>query len=607
MRKKWSLPAIFLGGVLLLLISSLRPPEPANGIHLGGFGALPVLDGGRVKPLDSIARQSLLFIHGKQTLRFDGETLDAMTWLMRVMSEPKTADTYPAFVIYHELLHEMMGLPAKSKHKMSFASLSPYLERLSTLAQRYEKIEKSRRDAYQRAVILLNTQAQIYVQLKNSLRPENRAMFSQDVTMYRALLTEQPDKAALLSENPHEAVQSSDTVVQTLSRYVLFLAQWDQLSAFRAIPSGDTYQTAASVMASRLKEGASLDTVLAYQQALEAYQISNGELFYEQLAQLLKSADQRDLKMACFESFFNHLDLFYKVTVIYVGVILVTLISWLVGQGGFWSRFGYGLLSFGVILHSLGLIFRMLIQARPPVTNLYSSAVFVGWVAAVLAVIMERKYRNGLGQLVAGVVGFLTLIIAHHLSIQGDTLEMMQAVLDTNFWLSTHVVTIVMGYGAAFMAGFLGIGYVCRLVFDSKFTASKAKPMVSMAFGMICFALLLSTVGTILGGIWADQSWGRFWGWDPKENGALLLVLWLAIILHARIAGLVGPRGVMVLAVGNNIVTAFSWFGVNMLGIGLHSYGFMDAAFFWLLLFSLANGFVMYMGSLPKRFFRSNL
>ncbi len=106
-----------------------------------------------------------------------------------------------------------------------------------------------------------------------------------------------------------------------------------------------------------------------------------------------------------------------------------------------------------------------------------------------------------------------------------------------------------------------------------------------MVYGSACFAILFMVIGTVLGGVWADQSWGRFWGWDPKENGALMIVLWLAILLHARLGGLIKDRGLMVMSVFSNIVTSFSWFGVNMLGIGLHSYGFMEKTFFRLMLF----------------------
>jgi ABC-type transport system involved in cytochrome c biogenesis permease subunit len=131
------------------------------------------------------------------------------------------------------------------------------------------------------------------------------------------------------------------------------------------------------------------------------------------------------------------------------------------------------------------------------------------------------------------------------------------------------------------------------------------KALAKMVYGIICFATLFSFVGTVLGGIWADQSWGRFWGWDPKENGALLIVLWNAIMLHARWGGLVRERGLMNLAVFGNIVTSFSWFGVNMLGIGLHSYGFMDAAFKWLMLFVGSQVVIILLGLLPLRFWRS--
>jgi ABC-type transport system involved in cytochrome c biogenesis permease subunit len=126
-----------------------------------------------------------------------------------------------------------------------------------------------------------------------------------------------------------------------------------------------------------------------------------------------------------------------------------------------------------------------------------------------------------------------------------------------------------------------------------------------MVYGIVCFATLFSLVGTVLGGIWADQSWGRFWGWDPKENGALLIVLWNAIILHARWGKMIGQRGLMVMAVFGNIVTSWSWFGTNMLGVGLHSYGFMDAAFYALIYWVAFNLLIMAIASLPLEKWKS--
>jgi cytochrome c-type biogenesis protein CcsB len=308
----------------------------------------------------------------------------------------------------------------------------------------------------------------------------------------------------------------------------------------------------------------------------------------------------------------------------------------------------------------------MVLEGRPPVTNLYSSAIFIGWGAMILGLVLERIYRVGIGSVVASLAGFVTLMIAHNLALGGDTMEMLRAVLDTNFWLATHVVVVTLGYASTFAAGLLAILYIFLGVFtplltqklsagarmsssavlpgasmstrslsataqpatlplpegegrgegeratrlrstgaDRKSEATLGKALGSMVYGIICFATLFSFVGTVLGGIWADQSWGRFWGWDPKENGALLIVIWNALILHVRWGDLLRDRGIMNLAVFGNIVTSFSWFGVNMLGIGLHSYGFMDAAFQWLMIFIGSQVFIIALGMLPLHLWRS--
>jgi ABC-type transport system involved in cytochrome c biogenesis permease subunit len=176
--------------------------------------------------------------------------------------------------------------------------------------------------------------------------------------------------------------------------------------------------------------------------------------------------------------------------------------------------------------------------------------------------------------------------------------------LDTNVWLATHVVMVTLGYSSVALAGFLGIIYILRGLFTTSFNQTTASSLGRMMYGITCFATLFSFVGTILGGIWADQSWGRFWGWDPKENGALLIVLWNAIILHARWGGFVRERGIAVMSVFGNIVVSLSWFGVNMLGVGLHSYGFMDQAFGTLMTFIAIQLVVMALGMLPLKYWR---
>jgi ABC-type transport system involved in cytochrome c biogenesis permease subunit len=292
---------------------------------------------------------------------------------------------------------------------------------------------------------------------------------------------------------------------------------------------------------------------------------------------------------------------------LYMLVFLVACISWLwcpkhMARAAFWVLIG------SFLIHTFGLIARMYIQERyfVFVTNLYSSAVFVGWGAVLLGVIIEKFFKNGIGAAMASLVGFCTLIVAHHLAMSGDTLEMMRAVLDSNFWLATHVTVITKGYSAMFLAGTLAIIFVLLGVFGKKFNKETARALSAMVYGITCFGALFSLVGTILGGIWADQSWGRFWGWDPKENGALLIVIMGAIFLHARWGGICKERGLMALAICGNMITAWSWFGTNLLGVGLHSYGFTDSGFSWLVIFWLSQTLFIVLALLPWRYWRSD-
>jgi ABC-type transport system involved in cytochrome c biogenesis permease subunit len=280
---------------------------------------------------------------------------------------------------------------------------------------------------------------------------------------------------------------------------------------------------------------------------------------------------------------FNHAEPFYNSMKLYVIGFLLAAGSWLVWRGPL-SRAAFWVLVVTLLFHSIGLVMRIYLQGRPPVTNLYSSAIFIAWGAVVFCVVMELIYRNGLATAAGCAIAFPSLLIAHFLSGSGDTMQMLEAVLDTNFWLATHVVVVTLGYSAMFLAGFLAIGYVLVQAIRGLIPETR-KMLYRMVYGVVCFAMLFSFVGTVLGGIWADQSWGRFWGWDPKENGAVLIVFWNAIALHARWGGLVQERGFMNLAIFGNVVTSWSWFGTNMMGVGLHSYGFMDAALVALLSF----------------------
>ncbi len=263
---------------------------------------------------------------------------------------------------------------------------------------------------------------------------------------------------------------------------------------------------------------------------------------------------------------------------IYGLVFLLGVVHWFWQNGYFWKTILILTLS-ALALQTFGIGIRIFIEGRPPVTNLYSSAIFISWVAALIGFILEINKPSGMGFTVLGILGGATLLVASKLELGGNTIESLRAVLNSNFWLATHVVIITIGYGATLFAGFLSNLFIIRSLikknFDHKMKAIWSKTIYHSVF----ISLFFSFTGTMLGGIWADQSWGRFWGWDPKENGALIIVLWNALILHAKWGGMIKDKGLALLTSLGVITTLLSWFGVNMLGAGLHSYGFMDRAF----------------------------
>ena len=376
-----------------------------------------------------------------------------------------------------------------------------------------------------------------------------------------------------------------------------------------------------SLLESRDKSGTGqIDPILlSYADLANAYQDRDHAEFNGIVKKLSdefeKSAPSQwhDLKNLVPEHTFNGAQPFVTCMALYLMALAFVFLSWLIWQTPM-QKTAVGLTTLAFVIHVLGLVVRIWIQGRPPVTNLYSSSIFISLGAVFFGLIFERIYRNGIGTASACIVGFGSLVIAHGffgmtdgLDSSGDTMEMLQAVLDTNFWLATHVVCITMGYVAMFVAGSLAIIYLLRGILDRRFDKKTGRSISSMIFGITCFAVIFSFVGTMLGGIWADDSWGRFWGWDPKENGALLIVIWSAIVLHARFGGLARDRGIAALAIFGNIVTSWSWFGTNLLGEGLHNYGFSEAGFIALMWFVASQLLFIAIAYVPQRFWLSEL
>ncbi len=224
----------------------------------------------------------------------------------------------------------------------------------------------------------------------------------------------------------------------------------------------------------------------------------------------------------------------------------------------------------GVLLSLSGLLLRIFITGRPPVTSLYSSLLLVGFLMPVAGIVLG--VRNSRQQAAVLLCASLVLLVSPGFISGGDDLAVVQAVLDSNFWLSVHVLVIITGYALVFLASAIGHVHAVSIIRSPDGPGNAAARYRGLLLSLR-LALLFMFVGTMLGGIWADQSWGRFWGWDPKENAALLLIIWLSLLLHARPGEKLSEYALSLSSAASLIVLLFSWFGVNLMATGLHSYG----------------------------------
>jgi ABC-type transport system involved in cytochrome c biogenesis permease subunit len=263
----------------------------------------------------------------------------------------------------------------------------------------------------------------------------------------------------------------------------------------------------------------------------------------------------------------------------------IVLLLWGSRQGGYAAA--WSLAAIGFLLQVSGFASRIAIAGRPPVTNMYESVVWVAFGTILFALLFEAIYRSRYFLLGAVPVAVVSLILADTQMLALDrSINPLVPVLRDNFWLTTHVLTITLSY-AAFALG-LGIGHIVLL------RTVRGKKIDNALYNYLYKALqvgvLLLATGTILGGVWANYSWGRFWDWDPKETWALITLLGYLIVLHGRIAGRWAGFGMAVGAVLAFQGVLMAWYGVNfVLGVGLHSYGFGTGGLGFALMFVAAE------------------
>ena len=523
--------------LLLFLLPSLQAEE-------FDVRDIPLQDEGRIKPLDTFARNHLLAFYGKRSIK--EMNLSATDWILNLILDPQNGKEQKIFNIRNPEVVSSIYLDWSTEHKYSFNEILPGLSNQAVLINMINQKPNANRTVFEKQLLELN----------------NNALRFEEISYLKAMKLLPPDEISKTDEwsSPLEFIVNGrspephqDAILNALQQY----------------------------LAGRLEgQEASMKSAMANYKA--ALLMVPGELF--------------DITVLMKETWMNRVNLFYTSVGLYLFAFILLGLSWMI-HPLLLKRASYALLILGFLFHAYGIYLRMHIMGRPPVSTLYESVIFVAFIVILFAIILEYFRRDGLGIFVGTVSGSIFHYIGFGYSADGDTLGMLVAVLNSNFWLATHVTTITMGYGASLVAGFIGHLYLVQAIRQPE-NKSNLKSIFNNLFGITLIALFFTLFGTILGGIWADQSWGRFWGWDPKENGALLIVLWQLMMVHMRLSGLAKPAEFALGMALNNIIVALAWFGVNLLQVGLHSYGFDDGVarnLFIFIVLELIIGFGTYL------------
>lgn len=485
------------------------------------IGDIPLQDEGRIKPLDTFARNHLLAFYGKRSIK--ELDMGATDWIINLILNPENGRDQKIFNIRNPEVASSLFLDWTNEHKYSFNQITPGLSEQSSMLEMIDQKDASDRTVYEK---------QLYEISRNILRFE-------EISYLKALKFIPPSNNSESGE---------------------WLSPFDFI--LKGIPANENQEAILN----------SLQMYLANRLAGNDLEMSSALNRYKMALSTFQGINVKvdNLKK---ETWMNRVNLFYISLGLYLLSFIFLSISWMI-KPILLNRVAYLLLISGTVIHGYGIFLRMQIMERPPVTTLYESVIFVSLIIMALAVLLEYFRKDGLGIFVGSVSGSVLHYVGFSYAADGDTLGMLVAVLNSNFWLATHVTTITIGYGASLMAGCVGHLYLIQEI--RGVNSASLKSIFNNLFGITLLALFFTLFGTILGGIWADQSWGRFWGWDPKENGALLIVLWQLMMIHMRLSGLAKPKEFALGMALNNIIVALAWFGVNLLQVGLHSYGFDD-------------------------------
>ena len=633
--------------LLLLVVMSLAAPAASAAAPVSAgqwdeetlrlFAEIPILDGGRVKPLDTYAAFTLLKLNGKRFYVVNDANgdrigkLTPMEWLLDCLFYPEVANEYKSIrVDDSEILRSIGVTPTDDRQDYySYTELALGRETLLKFAMQYSEIESNKRTPSQVHILNLWSNLSTFESVTHYLDFTRKTVNAGDSALLSRIF---PDMSIVLvaevtqnlkefalalqalqvavaeEEDPTKYEHEQHVLNDISSKFDMVVNRGTGLALIPpADPSNRDWRTPSAVVWEALELTQYDIKELEVLGALERLGGSAGNeiLFkqelrnYHSLVVAQTQARSEYAKVPMEISFYKAKFFFYAQWLFVLSFVVVSL-SWLNLPNKLLARVATVTVSVPLVLLVAGITYRCILRSRPPVSTLYETILFITATAVLVALCMEYFNRQRIALSIASILGVSGMFLANKFELSNgtDTMPSLVAVLDTNFWLSTHVTTIVIGYAAGLLAAAIAHIYIFGKLFGFKKNDAKFYQTVTrMVYGIVCFGLLFSFIGTVLGGIWANYSWGRFWGWDPKENGAALIVLCNLAILHARMGGYIRQLGMHMAAIFTGGVVAFSWWGVNELGVGLHAYGFTDGVWGALMTFWYLEGIVILLGA----------
>lgn len=514
---------------------------------------LPVQHGGRVKPYDSYSRETLELLYGKsQYKRVNSDRSEpAYLIVMSMLLSPESWSKIPVIEVNNKDIKDRLKLPDTEKYFTieQVASSSELGNLFQELTDKRESKEKL--DPYFQAVQRLENQLYTYNEI---------------VVGKHLKLVPQLDKSEWLSisDMPESYKNKFIGISTNLAKYLGSVNENDK----------SAIENSAQALDQSVEEFRSA-LHLEFGDKYEDATRTNAEVFY------------------------NDVHFFRWTYIMYLLGAVVLLYGWIQSSSK-GVKIAWSLAILGFLIHTIGFAFRVYLAKRPPVTNMYETVVWVSWGALVFAMVLEKIYKYKSILFVGLLTGVFSMVVADMApAVLDPSLQPLEAVLRSSYWLIIHVMTITISYSAFFLAFGLGDLGLIYYFLDAEKYKDQIKSIATAIYRAMQIGVAFLTPGIILGGVWADYSWGRFWGWDPKETWALIVLLGYIIILHAKITNWLQNFGMIVSSILAFNLVIMAWYGVNfVLGAGLHSYGFgaggVEYVSVFVLLHLLATAFVYF-------------